>query len=267
MQGDEKASQLLNEIQQQLLQETEVGKQLLSQSQETQEALKKLQEVSKTGLTREILLDTLATLKSDSSLTTIVSLTRSGMDYQFFQVLSERIEKESEDKKQHLIDLRDKLLNLTREIDNELQKRLGEGVKLLYSILEETDLEEAIKKHLPEMDEFFTQAVQSEFEIARQKGDLARIEKIQKVISIVEKESAPPPEIELIQKLLDAADEPTRLKILEENSAMIRDEFLQAINSIISEGEVRKQSPELLDALRAIYKLALRFNMEKNLKS
>jgi hypothetical protein len=266
MQGDEKSAQLLNEIQKQLLNETEVGKTLLAQSQETQAAITALQEASKTGLTREMLLDTLIGLKSDSSLTTVVSLTRNGLDYQFFQLLSEKIDQDNTDKKQSMIELRDKLLNLTREIDEELKKRLGEGVKLLYSILEEPNLEEAVKKHLPELDEFFTQAVQSEFEAAHQKGDLARIEKIQKVISIVEKESAPPPEIELIQSLLEAADEPSRIKILEENANMISDELLTAINSIITEGEARKQSPELVESLREIYKLALRFNMEKNLK-
>jgi hypothetical protein len=66
---------------------------------------------------------------------------------------------------------------------------------------------------------------------------------------------------------LDAADEAAKLKILEANGVMVNDELLQAINSIITEGETRKQSPELLEALRLIYKLALRFNMEKNLKS
>ena len=266
MQGDEKSAQLLNEIQAQLLQETEVGKKLLAQSIETQSALKDLQEASKNGLTREVLLDTLMGLKSDTSLTTIVSLTRSGLDYQFFQLLSEKIDQDNSDKKQSLIDLRDKLLNITREIDNEMQKRLGDGAKLLNSILAESDLEQAVKKHLPELDEFFSQAVQTEFEAAHQKGDLERIEKIQKVIKIIEKESAPPPEIELIQKLLDAADEPARLKILEENSALITDQLLVAINSIIAEGESRKQAPELLESLRDVYKLTLRFNMEKNLK-
>ena len=45
MQGDEKAGQMLNEIQQQLLKETKVGQELLAQSQETQEALKKLKDL------------------------------------------------------------------------------------------------------------------------------------------------------------------------------------------------------------------------------
>ncbi|EKD88766.1 MAG: hypothetical protein ACD_34C00363G0002 [uncultured bacterium] len=266
MQGDEKSVQLLNEIQMQLLKETEVGKTLLAQSEETQAALKTLQEASKNGLTREILLETLMGLTSDSSLTTIVSLARNGLDYQFFQLLSEKIEAEAEDKKQPLIDLRDKLLNITRDIDNELKNRLAEGAKLLFTILAEPDLEEAVKKHLPEMDEFFTQALQSEFEAAHQKGDMERIEKIQKVISIVEKESAPPPEIELIQSLLEAADDAARQKILDEKSDLVNDQLLTAINAIITEGEARKQSPELVESLRAVYKLALRFNMEKNLK-
>ncbi|PKO01795.1 MAG: hypothetical protein CVU43_11070 [Chloroflexi bacterium HGW-Chloroflexi-5] len=266
MQGDEKSAQLLNEIQMQLLKETEVGKTLLAQSEETQAALKTLQDASKNGLTREILLDTLIGLTSDSSLTTIVSLARNGLDYQFFQLLSEKIEAEAEDKKQPLIDLRDKLLNITRDIDNELKNRLAEGAKLLYTILAEPDLEEAVKKHIPEMNEFFTQALQSEFEAAHQKGDMERIEKIQKVISIVEKESAPPPEIELIQSLLEAADDAARQKILEEKSDSVNDQLLTAINAIIAEGEARKQSPELVDSLRAVYKIALRFNMEKNLK-
>jgi hypothetical protein len=267
MQGDEKSAQLLNEIQMQLLKETEVGKTLLAQSEETQAALKTLQEASKNGLTREVLLDTLKGLKSDSSLTTIVSLARSGLDYQFFQLLSEKIEAEPEaEKKQPMIELRDKLLNITREIDNELKNRLAEGAKLLYTILEEPDLEEAVKKHLPEMNEFFSQALQSEFEAAHQKGDMERIEKIQKVISIVEKETAPPPEIELIQSLLEAANDTARQKILEEKSDLVNDQLLTAINAIIAEGEARKQSPELVESLRSVYKLALRFNMEKNLK-
>ncbi len=266
MQGDEKAAQLLAEINQQLLQETEVGRTLLEQSQETQTALKTLQEASKNGLTREVLLDTLSGLKSDSAITTVVSLARGGLDYQFFQLLSEKIEATAETDKQKLVELRDKLLNVTREIDNELKKRLEEGAKLLYDILAENDLEAAVKKSLPVMDEFFTQALQSEFEAAHQNGDLARIEKIQKVISIVEKESAPPPEIALIQQLLDAKEEAARLKVIEENDVLVNDQLLQSVNAIITEGESRKQSPELLEALRAIYKQILRYSMEKNLK-
>lgn len=266
-QGDEKAGQLLKTLQSELLQETKVGQELLAQSLEAQTALKSLQEASKTGLTREKLLEILLGLKSDSAITTIVSLTRSGLDYQFFQVLSEQIDNAAADKKQPLVDLRDKLLNLTREIDNELKIRVEESTKLLNTIMAEADLEAAVKQHLGEMDEFFSQAVQTEFENARQKNDLARIEKIQKVISIIEKESAPPPEVALIQNLLEAPDEPSRSKILQDNQDLVNDNLLQALNSIIAEGEARKESAEFVENLRSIYKNALRLVMEKNLKA
>ncbi len=122
-QGDEKAGQLLKELQNELLQETKVGQELLAQSLEAQAALKALQEASKTGLTREKLLEILLGLKSDSAITTVVSLTRNGLDYQFFQVFSEHIDNADAEKKQPLIDLRDKLFKLTREIDNELKRQ------------------------------------------------------------------------------------------------------------------------------------------------
>jgi len=266
-QGDAKAGQLLKDLQNELLQETKVGKELLAQSLEAQTALKSLQEASKAGLTREKLLEILLDMKSDSAITTVVSLTRNGLDYQFFQVLSERIDSANTEEKQTLVNLRDRLLNITREIDNELKHRVEEGTKLLNSIIAEEDVETAVKKHLGEMDECFSQAVQIEFEDARENNDLARIEKIQKIISILEKESAPPPEVALIQTLLEAQDDESRLKMIQENRELVNDNFLQTLNTIIAEGEARNQSPEMVEVLKSIYKKALRTVMAKNLKA
>ncbi len=266
MQGDEKSAQMLGEIQKELLQETKFGRELWAQNQEAQKAIKALQEASKDGLTREKLIEILGEINSDSALTTVVSMTRNGLDYQFFQSLTEMIDKSSENDKKKLTDLRDKLLKITREYDLELKRRMEDAEKLLDSILADADLEDAVSRHLPEMDDFFTQAIRSEFDKANQAGDLARIEKIQKVTALIEKESAPPPEIELIQKMIDAKDENEQMKILDENSAMVTDEFIQALNSIVSEGRSRSQSPEMMASLENIYKLALRYSMQKKLK-
>lgn len=266
MQGDDKSAQMLSSINKELLEQTEVGRELLAQNQEAQTAIKALQEASKNGLTRERLLEILSEIKSLSALTTVVSLTRNGLDYQFFQSLTERIEKETGDLKQKFTDLREKLLKITRDYDLEVNKRIAEAEKLLDTILAEANLEEAVKKHIQEIDEFFTQAIRTAFDKANQAGDSARLEKIQKLTSIIEKESAPPPELDLIQKLVDAKDEAERHQIIEENGAMITDELLQALNSIIAEGQSRKESPELIQVLESIYKEALRFSMEKKLK-
>lgn len=266
-QGDEAGARMLAEIQNDLLKETDFGRKLLADSQETQSALKELDKANKEGLTREKLLDILSSVKSETSLVTLVGLTRTGLDYQFFQVLSERIEASDGEVKQSLVVLRDQLLKLTREIDLEMKKRLENSVTLVESILKEEDTQAAIEKHAQEIDEFFSQAVQMEFDKAREENDLARIEKIQKLTAVIDKLTAPPPEVEFIQALLEAPDESARVKLLDEKPELLSEDLLQTINSIIAEGESRKQSPELLDALKSIYKLALRKSMEKNLKS
>jgi hypothetical protein len=188
------------------------------------------------------------------------------LDYQFFQSLTERIDKETGEGKQKFTDLREKLLKITRDYDLEVNKRIATAEKLLDTILAEDNLEEVVKKHLSEIDEFFTQTIRIAFDKANQAGDLARLEKIQKLTAIIEKESAPPPELELIQKLVDAKEATERRKLFEENSALVTDELLQALNSIIAEGQTRKESQELITTLESIYKEALRFSMEKKLK-
>jgi hypothetical protein len=267
MQGDEEGAKALGQLQSELLKETEFGRKLLADSEETQKALKKLEQANKEGLTREKLLEILGSVKSDSSLTTLVSLTRSGLDYQFFQILSERIEHASDDEKEPLVALRTKLLDLTRKIDAEVKKRLQNATTLLDKIIAEENVEQAIEKHAAEIDDYFTQAVQMEFEKAHENNDLTRMDRIQKVVTVLDKLSAPPPEIELIQKLLEAKDDDARKQLLAENSEKIDDQFLQTISAIIAEGESLNQSPELITVLQSIYKMALRHNMEKNLKA
>ena len=84
------------DIQKQLLEETEFGRQLKETVSEMETAQKSLQEAGQ-GLTREKLLDIVLQSPSDARLKAYVSLARGGMDYQFFQLLTEKIDKASAD--------------------------------------------------------------------------------------------------------------------------------------------------------------------------
>ena len=121
-QGDEASKNELNTLQEQLLENTETGKKIQKQRKETETALKSLQEAGKEGLTREKLLDVILKAKSDTEISTIVGLTHAGMDYSFFQLLSEKIETtKDDDEKKRMVELREKLLKLTEEINNQLK--------------------------------------------------------------------------------------------------------------------------------------------------
>jgi len=266
-QGDEQSARSIAMLQQELVTQTEIGKKLLANAQEAQEAHRQLQEASKTGLTREKLLDLMIASPTDTRLATYVSLTRGGLDYQFFQILSERVDKAEGDEKQKLLDLRVKLLELTSEIDKQLQEEAKASRQLLDQVLAAEDVEAAAREVLPAINEFFLDALKTEQENARQKADLARLGKLGKVAKVIEEASAPPPEVELIEKLMEAADEPGRQKLLQENAALVTDEFVQALNSLVAQGDGDGSNPEMSARLQDVYRSALRYMMQANMKA
>ena len=110
--GQEPVARQLVDLQKQLLEETEFGRGLKESVGEMEAAQKSLQEVGQ-GLTREKLLELVIAAPSDARVRAYVSMARGGMDYQFFQLLTEKIEKASADEKVKLEALREKLLGFT----------------------------------------------------------------------------------------------------------------------------------------------------------
>jgi hypothetical protein len=229
--------------------------------------MKNLQELSKDGgLTREKVLDLVIAAESDIEISTYVSLVRAGMDYTFFQQLTERIDKADGDEKTRLTALRDKLLELTARLDQQIKQRLQASSKLLEDILKAEDIEKETEKNLAVVDDFFLDVMKTELQSAQQRNDEARQAKIQQVIAVIQKASAPPPEIELIEKLLEAPDAAALQKLMEEHAAEINSEFANLINTLVSQTETQGNQPELVDKLKELYRTTLRFSMEANLK-
>ncbi len=220
-QGDQQLARALAGLQQELLSQTRVGQEIQAQSKEAEAALKALQEASQNGLTREKLLDLMVAAPTDIRLNTLVNLARSGVDYNFFQILADRISQASDDEKSKLTELREKLLKMTSEIDKAVQKQQADAHRLLEKILSAPDIRQAAVDNLESINDMFVATLQNELQAARQKADLERIEKLQKIIAVVEEASAPPPELELIDKLVSTADETERQKLLAENANMI----------------------------------------------
>jgi len=73
--------------------------------------------------------------KSDLQLSTLVGLTRSGLDYVFFQNLTQIIEKSQGEEQRRLLDLRQKLLEMTKEIDQRIDEELKRARQNLEKIL------------------------------------------------------------------------------------------------------------------------------------
>lgn len=265
-QGDQQSGRILSELQEELLSQTKFGEILQSQANEAEEAVKSLQEASQKGLTREALLDLIIAAPNEIRMSTLVTMARSGMDYSFFQILTDRIDLAQAEEKEKMTALREKLLEMVQEIDQVVDQQRSQAHELLEEILHAQDIAAAIQQNTTGITELFVETLKAELQAARQKNDSERLTKLQSVVDTLQQLSAPPPEIELAQELVGAVSEADRRRMLEEHAADITPEFLQMLGGLTSQSENQGQPPDVINAFKETYRAALRFSMEANLK-
>jgi len=263
--GDEAGARQLAELQQSLLPVTAFGQELQEQTKEIEAAVASLQEVGD-KLTRESLLDLIIKAPNENRLQALVSLTRPGIDYQFFQMLSDRIDKSRGDGRARLISIRDSLLQLTQEIDQQQARREASGRQAVEQVLNAPDPVAALEQVLPAVDDFFLRGLDAAIQEARSSGDLEKIAKIQKIVEFLQSLSKTPPEVEFIESLLDAPDDQTRRKLLDANRDKVTPELIGALSNITSQVD-GSEDVELADKIKSIHRLVLRYSMELNLGS
>ena len=264
-QGDQNSAQALAALQQEILPQTELGRRLQAQSDEMKAAVESLQNASKEGLTREKLLDLIIEAPNEIRMTALVSMARSGLDYEFFRILSERIDKTQGEEKEKLIQLRERLNQLTQEIDKRLAEQMEKSRDTLNKIVNAADIEEAVNQAIPEIDDFFAEVLRDETQKAHDAGDLDRIAKLQKVLEAIQQASTPPADFALAEELMGAENDAVRREILQAHADEITPEFLQMLSQLVEQLDQQGQK-EVAQQLQESYRSALRFSMEANLR-
>ena len=262
--GDQQSGRRLHELQKKLLPITTFGREVQAQTQEVEAAVKTLQQAGK-ELTREKLLEIVIKAPNETQLSVITSLARPGMDYEFFRMLSERIERARGDGRARLITLREQLLEMTSAIDKQVEARQLHARQLLNTVLQAVNIKETLTQNLPAVDEFFIHALQEEMEATRKRGDLERIGKLKQVEEVIAEASAPPPEVAFIEELLDVAGDDASLnKLLEERKTALTPEFIEVLTSLVARTQ-EASDPELHQRMQAVYSAVLRLSMRSNL--
>jgi len=266
--GQEPVARAMVELQKQLLEETEFGRSLKESVGELEAATKTLQEVGQ-ALTREKLLDIVLESQNDARLRAYATIARGGMDYQFFQLLSEKIDKVSGEEKTRLESIREKLLDFTNEMDKQMEARYKQAQEFVESLLAQDDIVKAVRDNLDGFTQDAVDIVNQMLRQASEKNDYTRMGKLQKMVEIL-REVSTPPEVAFIEQLLDAPDDMALDKMLEENRDLINDQFMEALIGLVAQVEqaTEQGNPEakaLGEKLSKVYKSALRFSMQRNM--
>jgi len=267
---DEKAIAKIQTIQEILMAETDVGKEILTETQEIQAASKSLEALGK-NLTRSSLLELVINAPNNDRIRALTSLARPAMDYEFFQMFTELIEKSEEEVRSAFVGKRNLMLKLTQEIDHQLQERMIAAKEKINTIIEEESLEEGLVKNIDQIDQLFVQTLSSELELAVKEKLTDRKDKLENLLQIIQ-DLTTPPELKTVDLLLAAVDNESELdNLLEEMGDKINSPLIDYLTSIISnfeeqiiaaDGEKRVETEDTLTRLKTIYNAVLRRSMK-----
>jgi Fe2+ or Zn2+ uptake regulation protein len=269
--GQQEVGQQMAALQQQLLEETDFGRKLQSSVGEMEAAAKSLQDAGQ-GLTREKLLDIMLEAPNDNRLRALVSMARPGMDYTFFQTLTERIDQTEGEEKVRLTTAREKLLDLVNQVDRQIEERLKQASAFLEELLAAPDIKQATQKNLQQFDQTVIESLNEMLRAADQQKDTARLEKLTQIVDVLNEASAPPPEYALLEELLEAPDEAALEKMLQEREQDITPQFVEVLGSLAAQMETppadaSTDEKQMAERMQMVYRVVLRDSMKKKMQS
>ena len=267
MEGDKQSAQQLAIFQKELLDETEVGRKIQEQMKDSQKAMEDIQNAAKQGLTREKLLDLFIQSPSEVYSSTLIGMTRTGIDYEFFSILTQKIESTSDqEQKDKLVALRVYMTEAIKQIDEQIQIEMKNAREMVDKIIAAPTLESGLQQYGNQVNDFFVEAVQTAMTDARKNSDLEKLAKLNQLNTMIEDANKPPESFQFIEDLLKTADGNSLKDLLNQNIEKVNDEFIQMLAGVISQSEEQGNQPQLVEKLKQIQRMALRLSMTKNLK-
>jgi hypothetical protein len=252
--ADEVADQLVV-LREELLEWTTLGREVAAR----QEAVKALGDT----ITRETLLEKLisaAHARDDIAIETMVAVARPAIDYAFYQQLTEQVDQAlaagRDEEAATLQALREQVLELTRELDEEVRRAAEEVTARLQAILAADDLEDAVRREIPRIQDLglFLNVLAANIGAAENAGQEEALEKLRQVSALLFAaiEEASPPEIKLINRLL-AADYPDGTRALLEQERALLNERLLELMGLVEDDLAGGERADLAEKLQQIY--------------
>ena len=225
-----------------LLQETEVGRRI----EKRQVALTSFQkEAQKAGaLTPEIFLKHLVKNSGDEAiLDSVIAMGQAALSYEFFTLLTQEIEKKKQlggdTAAQPLMTLREKLLAVYDELQQQSQQMMQKAGDTLTAILTADDFVAEVRNRLDEIDDAFMYVLSAnigEFEKRGEQEQAEALKQVYQTILTVMEEQAPP-EVRFVNQLVRTRDPEARRQLLDDNPAMVQPQLLQVLTAVRGEAE------------------------------
>ncbi len=266
--GHEDMANALIQLYNFMIQNTDVGRSVL-EAAEAQEATVRAvaEELEAMGddMTREDFMDLVISYAGDDErLQAVTGLMRPALDYAFFQQLTNRVvQATTDEERERLTTLRERLLEYTSAIDQQTQVVLQRATDTLRTILTSEDLDAAIRPRMDQIDDTFLAVLQANIQAAEQSDDPQLRERLQtvlqKVLEIL-RESAPP-QIRFINDLMTADSDEAARTMIQERASRFGPELTELMEAIAQDLDANEQ-PDNARRLRALREFAANYISE-----
>jgi hypothetical protein len=248
--GVEKMVQLQNR----LLELSSFGAQVRSRQAAQAAVSQELQALGQ-DLTSDKLLGLVQKETDDTRLSAYAALARPLMDYAFFEALTRRVDRAPEAERTQVAHVRDRLLEVTQQIDKAAQAQIEEANTLLQQLMQAPNLDEALQEHLEEIDDNFLTVLNMNLEAAQRarRTDLvAQFQRVNDAIMALMQASAPP-EVRFVNELLQLPSMEAAEAELEKRRAEVNQQLVDTMGYIADSLRQNGQNDlaERVDQLRS----------------
>jgi len=192
-------------------------------------------------ITREGLLDKLIEAANQGGeakpvkIETLIAVGRPAIDYMFYQQLTGQIAAAEQagqrEKAEALTTLRQTVLDETARLDEQERQAAEEATDFLQQALENDDPQAFIRTNIDQVDNLFMNILMANLQAAERAGQTEAVERLTKIsdaITALILESQPP-EVQLVNQLLNADYPEGTLALLQENRQRITGELLEVM--------------------------------------
>lgn len=255
-QGQQAGVNALMQLRTQLLETTEVGKQIKAQQDKVRSILAGFTATT----TREEVLDKVLAVweeegeEGEDLINSLVGAIAPMIDYQFLMLISQRLESTTDETKRAPLEQLRQLALTIQEQQNTAQQQMAQQMQqILQDVLQADNLAEKLREYADVIDESFLAMLAANIQAAQRNKSTAAARRLQQVyeeaLSILREQM--PEDMRLLNEMIAAPDKATLTQLLKDNRAKFTKEFMASMQEV--EGQLRDAGrKEIADRLKSL---------------
>ncbi len=252
-QGQQAGVAALMQLRSQLLEITEIGKEIKAQQDKVRAILSEFT----TTTTRDQVLDKVLAVwqtEGEELANSLIGAIAPMIDYQFLLLVTQRLESApNAEERKHLEQLRQLALTIQEQQNASQQEMAQQMQQILQEVLQAPDTAAKLREFADVLDESFLAMLAANIQAAQRNNSTAAARRLQQIyeqaLAILREQM--PEDVRLLNELIAAPDKATLNGLLKENRAKFTKEFMASMQEV--EGQLREADrKELADRLKSL---------------